>query len=53
VLSRLCFQVSQEDLQKVASIVKESMEQAYKLRVPLPIKMKVGTAWGNLKEYQI
>lgn len=53
ILLGLIHQVSRDDLKKVAGIVKESMEHAYELRVPLPVKMKVGTAWGNLKEYQI
>ncbi|XP_011500903.1 PREDICTED: DNA polymerase theta-like [Ceratosolen solmsi marchali] len=48
----LLYEVSRSDLDKVASIIKESMENAYKLRVPLPVKMKVGTAWGNLMDYE-
>lgn len=29
------------------------MEQVCQLTVPLPVKLKVGPAWGNLSEYII
>ncbi|XP_058794541.1 DNA polymerase theta [Phymastichus coffea] len=48
----LLYEVNSRDLQQVVSIIKESMEHAFQLRVPLPVKIKVGSAWGNLEEYQ-
>ncbi|XP_046834318.1 DNA polymerase theta [Vespa crabro] len=49
----LLYEVNIMDLQQVALIVKESMEQVCQLAVPLPVKIKVGPAWGDLKEYHI
>ncbi|XP_023248277.1 DNA polymerase theta [Copidosoma floridanum] len=49
----LLYEVNSNDLEVVARIVKESMENAFKLSVPLPVKMRVGSAWGNLEEYEI
>ncbi|XP_031783753.1 DNA polymerase theta isoform X2 [Nasonia vitripennis] len=49
----LLYEVNSSDLRQVARIVKESMEHAFELRVPLPVKVRTGTAWGNLEEYQI
>ncbi|KAI4495700.1 hypothetical protein M0802_008535 [Mischocyttarus mexicanus] len=49
----LLYEVNIMDLNKVALIVKESMEQVCQLAVPLPVKIKVGPAWGDLKEYHI
>ncbi|KAJ8675482.1 hypothetical protein QAD02_011268 [Eretmocerus hayati] len=48
----LLYEVNTNDLEIVARIVKESMEHAIELRVPLPVKVKVGPAWGNLEEYK-
>ena len=45
--------MNSNDLPRVAVIVKESMENAFKLSVPLPVKVKVGQAWGDLQEYNI
>ncbi|XP_043519915.1 DNA polymerase theta [Frieseomelitta varia] len=47
------YEVNIHDLKQVAKIVKESMEQVCQLAVPLPVKLKVGPAWGNLSEYTI
>ncbi|XP_012271353.1 DNA polymerase theta [Orussus abietinus] len=49
----LLYEVNRDDLEKVAKIVKESMEQVHQLLVPLPVKIKVGPAWGDLTEYKI
>ncbi|CAB0034834.1 unnamed protein product [Trichogramma brassicae] len=49
----LIYEVNPNDLPVIAKIVKESMERAFKLRVPLPVKVKIGTAWGNLEEYKV
>ncbi|XP_034941066.1 DNA polymerase theta [Chelonus insularis] len=47
----LLYEVNATDLNLVARIVKESMEQAHPLSVPLPVKIKSGPAWGDLTEY--
>ncbi|XP_076278096.1 DNA polymerase theta [Lasioglossum baleicum] len=49
----LLYEVNINDLQQVATIIKESMEQVCQLAVPLPIKLKVGPAWGDLTEYNL
>lgn len=48
----ILFQVNLADLKEVAAIIKESMENTCRLTVPLPVKVKVGPAWGSLTEYQ-
>ena len=45
-------QVNSADLKEVATIIKESMENVCQLTVPLPVKIQVGPAWGDLTEYQ-
>ncbi|XP_043595515.1 DNA polymerase theta isoform X2 [Bombus pyrosoma] len=49
----LLYEVNIHDLNQVARIVKESMEQVCQLAVPLPVKLKVGPAWGDLSEYTV
>ncbi|CAL7951362.1 unnamed protein product [Xylocopa violacea] len=49
----LLYEVNINDLKQVATIVKESMEEVCQLAVPLPVKLKVGPAWGDLSEYNI
>ncbi|XP_015110592.1 DNA polymerase theta [Diachasma alloeum] len=50
----LIYEVSQRDLGRVVRIIREGMEgvAGVGLKVPLPVRVKVGTAWGNLEEYQ-
>lgn len=45
-------QVNSADLKEVAAIIKESMENVCQLTVPLPVKIRVGPAWGDLTDYQ-
>ncbi|XP_054015016.1 DNA polymerase theta [Hylaeus anthracinus] len=47
----LLYEVNINDLKEVATIVKESMEHVCQLAVPLPVKLRVGPAWGDLSEY--
>ncbi|XP_048512661.1 DNA polymerase theta isoform X2 [Athalia rosae] len=49
----LLYEVNAADLDRVAVIVKTSMEEAYQLYVPLPVKIKVGPTWGSLTEYKV
>lgn len=47
----LLYEINAMDLDNAARIIKESMEQAYELTVPLPVKVMTGQAWGDLVEY--
>lgn len=49
----LIYEVSQEDAAQVAGVIKETMEKATSLRVKLPVKVKLGSSWGRLKELEI
>lgn len=49
----LVFEVSESALAGVARMVKARMEKAVTLDVPTPIKLNVGTSWGELTEYTI
>lgn len=48
----ILFQVNLADLKVVAVIIRESMENVCQLTVPLPVKIRVGPAWGDLNDYQ-
>ncbi|KAL0124938.1 hypothetical protein PUN28_006657 [Cardiocondyla obscurior] len=48
----LLYEVCVADLKEVAIIIKESMENVCQLTVPLPVKIRVGPAWGDLSDYQ-
>ncbi len=45
----LMYEVSEGDLEEVAKIVKWEMENALKLNVKFPVKLKTGYSWGKLK----
>lgn len=46
----LIYEVNKKDVKEVASIIKDSMENAMKLPVKMPVKVKVGPSWGKLEE---
>ncbi|XP_032671376.1 DNA polymerase theta isoform X2 [Odontomachus brunneus] len=48
----LLYEVNLADLKEVAVIIKESMEDVCQLTVPLPVKVRVGPAWGDLTDYK-
>ncbi|KAL6260260.1 hypothetical protein P5V15_007793 [Pogonomyrmex californicus] len=48
----LLYEVNLADLKEVAAIIKESTENVCQLTVPLPVKVRVGPAWGELSDYQ-
>ncbi|XP_014469442.1 PREDICTED: DNA polymerase theta isoform X2 [Dinoponera quadriceps] len=48
----LLYEVNLADLKEVAIIIKESMEEVCQLTVPLPVKVRVGPAWGSLTDYK-
>ena len=49
----LLYEVSERDLPQVAMVVKEGMENAMKMSVKFPVKIKVGCSWGKLEPYNI
>ncbi|XP_062341223.1 DNA polymerase theta-like isoform X2 [Osmerus eperlanus] len=49
----LIYETTEEDLIRVAQIVKREMESAVKLYVKLRAKVKVGPSWGDLQDMEI
>jgi DNA polymerase-1 len=49
VHDELVLEVPQEELPVVTPLVREMMESAYSLRVPLKVDLGVGTNWGEMK----
>lgn len=39
-------------MEAVAAVLKETMEGAMELAVPTPVKIKTGSSWGQLKNYE-
>ncbi|OGF21409.1 DNA polymerase I [Candidatus Falkowbacteria bacterium RIFOXYB2_FULL_38_15] len=50
VHDELVFEVPEKDLEKVAKLVKDTMEKIIKLKVPIIAEIKVGNSWGELKK---
>lgn len=44
----LIYEVAADDIIQVAQIIRMEMENAIKLIVPTPVKMKIGPSWGEL-----
>ena len=53
VHDELVFEVKESEVLKYARKIKEIMEHAYKLKVPLVADVKVGDNWGEMKELEI
>ena len=49
VHDELILEVKKELADKVAALVKETMEQVTKLRVPIDVHVNIGKRWGELK----
>ena len=49
----LLLEVAKEALPKAAALVRDCMEGAVKLSVPMPVKLHVGPSWGQLQPYQM
>lgn len=49
----LIYEVSQSDFTEVAGIIKENMENAMKLSVKLPVKLKAGPSWGSMQDINL
>lgn len=52
VHDEILLQVAPEDLKAVALIVKEEMENAFPLAVPLTVECKVGPNWYEMEQYE-
>jgi DNA polymerase-1 len=50
VHDELVFEVPEEDAEDVAKLVKEKMEAAYQLKVPLTVDIGIGSNWNAAKE---
>jgi DNA polymerase-1 len=49
VHDELVLEVLEKDLKDAARLVKQVMEEAYPLSIPLDTEASYGTTWGNLK----
>ncbi len=47
----LIFEVSSKDLQAVARLVRENMETALELSVPIEVTVKTGRNWYDVEAY--
>ena len=53
VHDELLFECTPDSVKEVAKIVKDKMENALKLSVPVVVDLKVGPNWGEMKELRI
>lgn len=53
VHDELIFEVAKDELDYVAPIIKDVMEYALTLDVPLAVDMKVGPNWADMEEYEV
>lgn len=51
VHDELLFECNPKDVEKTAKMVKEKMENALKLSVPVIVDLKVGPNWGEMKPF--
>ncbi|KAI5134986.1 Dna polymerase Theta [Manis pentadactyla] len=49
----LLYEVAEEDVVQVGQIVKNEMESAIELSVKLKVKVKIGSSWGELKDFDV
>ena len=50
VHDELVFEVPRADVTKVASVVKQEMENAIKLKVPVVVEVKAGPNWAQMEK---
>ncbi|XP_070791412.1 DNA polymerase theta [Pituophis catenifer annectens] len=48
----LLYEVAEDNIIQVAQIVKHEMENAVKLSVKLPVRIKIGPSWGDLQDLE-
>lgn len=49
VHDELVFEVPDTELEKVTPIIKDLMENSFKLSIPVTVEMKIGQNWGQMK----
>lgn len=49
----LMFEVPADKAKKIAKLLKVVMEASARLTVPLKVKLKMGSCWGNLEEIKV
>ena len=49
----LLFEVSPKEVEKIAKLVKDKMENALKLSVPVVVDLKVGPNWGEMQPISV
>ncbi|KAF5826253.1 hypothetical protein DUNSADRAFT_3923, partial [Dunaliella salina] len=47
----LIYEVRDDCIPRVASLLKDIMENAWCLRVPTPVNIKIGSSWGDMRQY--
>mmetsp|Transcript_26656 Transcript_26656/g.68670 ORF Transcript_26656/g.68670 Transcript_26656/m.68670 type:complete len:1313 (+) Transcript_26656:1912-5850(+) len=47
----LIYEVHEDWVSKVAPVLKDVMEKAWRLRVPTPVNIKIGPSWGDMRQY--
>ena len=50
VHDELLFEVPQDELERVAKLVRHCMEDAYLMRVPVKVDVKVGHNWAEMQD---
>ncbi|RDV83554.1 DNA polymerase I [Ammonifex thiophilus] len=53
VHDELLFEVPKGELEKVAPMIKSTMEQALPFKVPIKANLKVGPNWQDMEEYEV
>jgi hypothetical protein len=51
-MQELIYEVDEGEAEKILSIIKECMEQVTELDIPLPVSLKIGKSWGELKSFK-
>lgn len=47
------YEIPKKHLMQAAIVLKESMEEAVRLSIPFPVKLKSGPTWSNMAEFPI
>ena len=53
VHDELVFETPDNEVDKIYPIIKETMEQTFKLDVPIVIESKIGQNWGQMKPLEL
>jgi DNA polymerase-1 len=52
VHDELLFEAPPKEMERLGALVRECMEQAHPLRVPLKVDLKAGPNWRDMKELE-